>query len=525
MENKDMLEFAKSDVATEEKVADKECKDSDSNASYDEPYKKLIIPDIPEILKEKEVPKKKSKKGLLIGIGFAAFVLMLVVSVLTTVLNRVEIAGQKYEKDVSSIYLFDCELSDEDVQNLSSLENLSYLQLKNCKLANTDMSWLSVVGSTVELEACGLTDAHIASVDFSSARFTSFDVDGNNELTDLSPLANAADRMVSVSFSGCSVEDVSFLSGMTKLTSLYFDSNKVTDISAVSDCKNLQIISFNSNKVSSIIALSACSKLTKVSANDNELVSLQGLESASGLTEVEANGNAINDISALKNASSLKKVCINVDKRKVASNAAVEPDLTCLINSASNLVELYIDCTDITDFSILSKCLRLEILSANNCSGLTTLTYLNNCISLRRLSTSECNLISLDGIENLKNITHLDVSDNKIKSIDYLPSFNQNNVYLDLSNNLISSFVMQEQSFSNLAVYNNPITELDLSKTKGFKLAVDYNNCIDYRAVSGKFNSYYLIDCPQEKQDEFISIFGKSAVSFVTEAEYRSSLE
>ncbi|MBQ5825028.1 MAG: hypothetical protein IIW48_09510 [Clostridia bacterium] len=62
MENKDMLEFAKSDVATEEKVADREGKDSDSNASYDEPYKKLIIPDIPEILKEKEVPKKKSKK-------------------------------------------------------------------------------------------------------------------------------------------------------------------------------------------------------------------------------------------------------------------------------------------------------------------------------------------------------------------------------------------------------------------------------------------------------------------------------
>ncbi len=520
MDNKDKKFSSESDVLIEEKDEGK-VTDSVDTTSTDDKLSKLIIPDIPEILKEKEVPRKKSKKGLIYGISAGAFVLMLVISILTTVLNRVEIAGKKYEKDVSSIYLFDCVMTQEDVETIGKLESLSYLQLKRCTLPSTDLSWLSSVTATVELEDCGLTDAHIAGIDFSSARFSSLDVDGNTQITDLSPLHSAKIGLTSLSFNGCNVSDISFLKGMTKLASLYFDSNKVTDISALSECTDLQIISFNSNKVSSLVPLSECFKLTQIYVNNNELSTLEGLESATGLTDIEANGNAINNISALANATSLKKVYINVDKNNVAYTNNGFSDLDCLINSASNLAELSMDGAATVEFSALEKFTRLQVLSVNNCSNFTTFTFLKNSKSLYSLSASHCSLTSLDGIQELNNINYLDVSYNNITSVDLLPDFKKNNVYVDLSNNFITSLVLTEQSYQNLAIYNNPIKELDLSKTKGFKLAIDYSDTFDYSAISGKYNSYYLIDCPHEKTDEFIAIWGKSSVSFVSEDEYR----
>lgn len=506
-------------VSVEEKAK------NDNKASADEAYKKLIIHDIPEILKEKEVPRKKSKKGLFYALGAAAFVLLLVVSVLTTVLNRVEIAGNKYEKDVSSIYLFDRKLTQEDIDSFGEFEQLSYLQLKNCTLPGTDLSWLSAVTSTVELENCGLTDAHIESVDFSTVRFTSFDVDGNTKITDLSPLAKASNKIASLSFSGCSVNDLSFVGGMKKLVSLYFDSNKVTDLSPLADCINLQVISFDSNKVSSLVPLSKCIRLTRIFANNNELGSLEGLESATDLTEIEANGNAVSDIEALKNLSALKKVFINVDKNNASYTGNGFADLSCLVNSAATINELSLDGSATTDFSHLEKFKKLELLSVNNCSGFTTLSYLEGCKMLRSLSASGCKLTSLDGIEGLNNINYLNVSDNSITTLDSLPLFKQNNVYLNASNNLISSVVLPEQSYNNLVIYGNPVKELDLSQVKGFKLAIGYSDLFDYNALAGKFSSYFLIDCPNDKHNELITVLGKSAVSFVSESEYGNRID
>ncbi len=468
--------------------------------------------DIPEILREKEVPqKKKSKSKIVWGALAGAFVLLVLSSIVFSRLSEVKIAGKVYDKDDNSVYVRDYKVTSEDIEAIQKLENVTYIQFTGCTFPDEDLSWIPESVDTLMLNNCNLNDKHIESIDFESAKLSSVNVDDNKLITDLSELSALGDSMTALSFSGCSVSDISFASDLKKLSSIYFDSNKVEDISALSSCTRLQIISMNYNNIKSLDPLGKCTALTDVYANSNKISSLNGLQAATRLKMLEIDDNRVTDCSALK-------ACNYISKLSIKSNSAEKAiDLSFVSNSSNTLTELYIDGNAVNDYSPIGNCIKLKKLSLNGCKNVKSFDFVKNCTKLTNLYASGCDIESLSGLEDLTRIYYLDVSSNKLTSVESLPTFSSS-TYLDISNNNISSMVMPNCRLKSFIIYGNPITEFDFSKISGKSIAIGYYPGFDYSSILGNFSEYYLIDCPSDAQTSVTSKIPKAV--FMTASEY-----
>ncbi len=468
--------------------------------------------DIPEILREKELPKKKKSKSKIVWSVLAgAFALLVLSSIIFSRLNEVKIAGTVYDKDDSTVYVRDYEVTPEDIEAIQKLENVTFIQFTDCSFPTEDLSWIPESVDTLMLNNCNLNNKHIESIDFESLALTSVNIDDNKNITDLSELSVLGSSATSLSFSGCSVSDISFVSELNKLKSVYFDSNNVEDISALSGCTGLQIISINSNNIKSLAPLGKCTALTEVYANSNKITSLNGLQSATRLKTLEIDNNSVTDFSALKSSSYISKL-------SVKSNSTETPiDLSFVSSFAKTLTELYIDGNAIKDYSPIGECIKLKKLTLNNCKNVKSFDFLKSCIKLTHLYASGCDIESLSGLENLTKIYYLDVSSNKLTSVESLPSFNSS-AYLDISNNNISSIVMPKCRLRSFILYGNPVTQFDFSSVSGNSIAIGYYPEYNYGLLLGSFSEYYIIDCPAEAQVNVTSKVPKAV--FMTAAEY-----
>ena len=475
-----------------------------------------VIPDIPEILKEKELPKKRDSKKYLIIIGFAVLAVLIIIGIITSAFNTVEIAGKKYKKNDTTVSVYDAQMTAEDIESIKKMKSVSYIKLNNCTLPDTDLSWITDT-TTLSLENCGLTDEHIKSINFASLDLLSFDIDGNKNVTDLSALTDVSDTLKTVSFNSCSVSDISFADKLTKLNSFYADSNGISEISSLKNCTRLQILSLNNNEISSIEPLSNCSELSKIYVNSNNLSDFNGLEKAIRLEVIEADDNSINDFSGLTDTTVLETVSLKNNK------AMDETDLSdTLVKSAERLKELHLDGNLFEEFDFAGKLKSLKILTADNCKNLSSLEFLNNLTSLERFSARGCSVSSLKGLENCLSLMYLDLSDNKITSIENLPEFKNSNIHLNLSKNSLTDVSLREQKFSTLLLFGNTIKTLDIAEVSGGEIIVGYCDGLDYGTIAENFYSYILIDIPLDKQvlisNEIVT------AEFLTEEEYINSL-
>lgn len=472
--------------------------------------------DIPDILKEKETPKKKSKKNIVIGVISVAFSLLVFVSILISVFNKIEIAGETYRLNANSVYIRDYDFKTEDIEAISKLKKVTYIQLTNCTLPVDNLKWIPESVNELKLNNCNLTDEHIESIDFDKNGFSAINIDDNKNITDLSSLSDAGEKLSSLSFCGCSVSDISFASSLTNLQSLYFDSNSVEDVSSLAACTKLQIVSFNANKVKNIDSLLSCANLSEVYINSNQIVNLNGLKNASGLKHINADNNMLTDISGLKNAT-----CI--DTLSIKSNGGNSVlDISCLEQSFETITELTVDGTSITDLTPIGKMINLNKISINNNSSVSSLEFLKNCSNVEFVSVCDTDLESLSGIENMKNLYELDASGCKLTSVDTLLTLVDNPVYLNLSNNNISSLELSDLTKVRiLEIFGNPLTDVDISGVKGVKIVMDYISGFDYSSLVDSFDLCCVIDCPEDKQAEIIGL--SDGFSFMTEEEYLAS--
>ncbi len=478
--------------------------------------KARVIPDIPEILKEKEQPKRKSKKKCIFAVCAAAFVSLILIGIISSVLNTVEIAGKKYKTNDTTVSVYDAALTPEDIESIKKMKSISYIKLSNCTLPSTDLSWITDA-STISIVNCGLTDEHIKTIDFSSLNLTSIDVEGNEGITDLSALKNTAETIRTVSFNGCSVSDISFAEDLTDIYSFYADSNGITDIAALEKCNSLQIISINNNSIDSLIPLSNCSQLSEVYANSNKLTSLKGLEKAIRLEKLEADNNIIGSLEGLNNATILEKLSLRDNDLTLISSEIIG-------KSAETLNELHIDGNPVSDFSPIGTLKKLNILTLDNCDNLKSLDFLEDILSLEWLSAANCSVFSINGLQNCTALNYLDLGSNRISSLEGLPSFTQPNIYLNLSNNLLTSVSFPKQGFSILSLYGNKLESLDISETNGSEIVIGYCEGFDYGTLSESFYSYYLIDIPLDKQVHISEAIDSHSLKFLPEDEYVKSL-
>jgi Leucine-rich repeat (LRR) protein len=117
----------------------------------------------------------------------------------------------------------------------------------------------------------------------------------NNAISDLTGLEYAV-NLVDVNLPFHRIEDLSPLSGLSRLRTLGLLGNYVEDISPLSALRNLQALDLEQNKIVDISALSNLSNLAAVNLHRNFISDLSPLSGLTALRYVDVRANPLNDV-------------------------------------------------------------------------------------------------------------------------------------------------------------------------------------------------------------------------------------
>lgn len=227
--------------------------------------------------------------------------------------------------NLTRLDLSNCQLST--VSGLSGLKNLTYLNLNNNTIQNIeDLQHLSLLqeldlgsNALVNLDALkSLT--HLQKLNVSSNALSSLTpITGCSALTQLSAAENdltsidGLNRLTSLTeldLSGNDLTDVSILSACEKLTKLTLSNNSITDISALSALTSLMEFDFSYNQVTALPKWSANAQLVSIDGSNNQLESIDELGGMQMLNLVYMDHNLLTSVEAL--ASCQRLVQVNV---------------------------------------------------------------------------------------------------------------------------------------------------------------------------------------------------------------------
>ncbi|MBQ8894303.1 MAG: leucine-rich repeat domain-containing protein [Clostridia bacterium] len=242
--------------------------------------------------------------------------------------------------ELKILSLSGCALSDQDLQSINGLTQLTELSLDNNHLTTLqplsalhDLEFLSVCSNDLESTSVFPEFPKLKWLYLSSNNL--MNVDGLSELSELLTLD------VSYNF----ISDLSPLTGLKKLTDLYLKDNTpknikklsalpalthldisgcgLASLSVVNDFKALQSLAANDNEISSLSTFKL--QVHELMICRNPLVDLSPLASQTGLTVLEAAGTQVADISCLAGAPELMYLDISDSKAT---------DATCLKSNA-----------------------------------------------------------------------------------------------------------------------------------------------------------------------------------------------
>lgn len=385
---------------------------------------------------------------------------------LQSAVPSITIRGETYSTNERRLELGGMSLTDEDLQDLQYMVNLTYLDLEsnvdvtdisavahmpyleNLRLRGTSVKDLSPLEGLTELRQLQFGDAvWDTPVDLTPlATLTNLDylsLPASMAPTDLSPLGELT-NLTGLSFDGSNgnngwISDLTWLSKLSKITQLYipvgdlaslkglegvtsltelnlYGSMNLTDLTPLQNLTKLQKLNLTANGNSGDIVLedlSVLSGLTNLTELDLRVVGLENLSGVENLTKLTRlrlyqNGGydnaTLKDISALKNLTKLTELqlYLSADIQDLSPVAGLT-DLQRL--------QLYGDfyCEDISFLKDLTQMRELYI-NSNYQSQLKDLTALQNLTKLQTLNLTACGLESLKGLENLTALTEIRIS-------------------------------------------------------------------------------------------------------------------
>ena len=345
------------------------------------------------------IAKVKKKPALFGGIAAAVLAVVIAVGVLSgggkddgpplkqSAVPSVTIAGETYSTNERELRLQGMGLTDEDIEPLQYMVNLTYLDLRENKI--TDLSALEPL---TELRSLNLRQNEISDLS-PLAGMTQMEElqlsggsgsNGNSGISDLSPLANMKNLTYLSLPPGSAISDLSPLADLTSLTEISFDGswgngvssgiNDLTPLAGLTNLESLRILVFGVEDLSPL----------------ENLTSLTELQLAGSFNKVD-----LAPLSSLTNLKSLELQRIG----NVASGLAAE-DLSCL----SGMTKL--------------QSLRLDMGQLNSLSGMETLTELKECYLYGSL-----NFTDLSPLAGLTKLQQLQISPNGNNSSPYVEDF------------------------------------------------------------------------------------------------------
>ena len=316
--------------------------------------------------RESKNEKKKHKKAganrkkiikYILPIVLSAILFSAVVTIIMVLVGKrsVVIADNKVSVKTSSINVSDFKLTDEDLSNINKLKNLSFIRLTNCELSNEDVKKIDAFKSDY------------------SEKLYEVNLSGNKEITNFEFLKNV-EGLSSLDVSETGITDFSGLDSNFAYNNISI-ATLILDGCPISSFEELNISSGNYDN-------NLCFSFNRCDLDDNKLTELgEKLAVFDSITSFSLNNN---------------------------------PKITSLafLKSCSDLTELNVSETGITDFNGLENCLKLEKLNAKNCS-----------------------LLSLKGLENTTVLQEVDLGNNDIKDITLLKQSEKTLQYLFLEGN------------------------------------------------------------------------------------------
>lgn len=212
-----------------------------------------------------------------------------------------------------------CGIQDNDLNALSELTELEYLDLHNNKI--TDIKPL---------------------VKLTNLRYLNL---SRNKVTDMSPLAQLP-NLEYLNISGCGTADISKISEAGNMRELYLGNNKIEDISALSNMPELLTLELQNNKLTNLSPIeNAFPKLGRLNLSGNKITDLSPLGTPQflGLEHLALDGNPVSDLTPLSRLFMLRELSF--------ANCKVE-DISPLKN-LYNLTKVNLSGNPVEDTSVL----------------------------------------------------------------------------------------------------------------------------------------------------------------------------
>jgi internalin A len=222
------------------------------------------------------------------------------------------------------------------------------------------------------------------------------------------------------------IQDISPLSGLTRLKSLDLSNNQITDISALSGLTALESLAIYNNQIADISALSGLSNLTSLDLEHNQITDLTPLSGLTNITSLELSSNPITSTSALSTLTGLESLSLS------RSGLTTIPALTDL----PNLTFLDLVGNQITDISNLSGMPAIETVTLFG-NRITSIPALSGVPNLQALGLGVNQITDISGLSGLTSLTIVDLTNNQITAIGALTDL-PNLIYMDLQNNQIT---------------------------------------------------------------------------------------
>ena len=392
--------------------------------------------------------------------------------------------------------------------NHSQLSTVSYLSLSHNKLTEVTSAAFAGLEGLSSLNLCNNRIHTIADGAFSILqRLSDLRLDGNRlESLKYSWMGNIRTlRTLNLSSSGLNNQALPALSGISELTELNLDSNNLTSLALLPMITSLNTLSVRNNSLLHIdysgstsislldlgrnrlrvdtlaFGLKTFHNLTSLKLDENELGVIPSnafSPFASRLEELDLSGNGLNSTSltTFSDLTSIRVLIVDNNQLQDMSYLAKTPMTKILrifsvkrnrlnstvfsvLSNFINLGELFLDNNDIEsipdrvfqsihNIRVLSLGRNiLQSISGDAFSGLQqTCRYLD--LSRNRLSQIEKHTFS-----SLKNLKHLDLSENNLTSIDLPPIMLKLQV-LQLGGNRLQMFPLGPRRFLRISILN-----------------------------------------------------------------------
>lgn len=322
-----------------------------------------------------------------------------------------------------------------------------------------------------------------------------------------------------------SLSSVEFLEQATALEHLDLSNNRISRLTGIHNLKSLETLNLNNNRIDDVFLVSSLTQLKTLHLQNNSIKDVSVLRQLTKLESLSFTGGLDYDYAFLSNMKQLKH--LDIGRYQVTSNYFGSQgrdftgikDLTNLetlslygngiqslegIESLKNLKTLNLQYNMITEEHLnhLSALTKLEALNlANNqikdsiepLSSVSGLKYLdlsynskfddfaplNQLESLETLIVKGSSIEEMNAISNLSALKHLDLSDNRIESLDL--SGLTGLQFLNLSNNRIENLpkLPDGTKLQVLLLSNNRIEDISQFATTSIPslVYVNFANC------------------------------------------------